>query len=129
MSVVINGLLLIGIHAGPGWRAVPFLTDETDQVLGVVTMSLVVGMVSSLVCVGYGAEWFTSVAGLAATVTGLVAVIRIWQVFPFDFGGASFDWPLTVRVLLVIAIAGSAIGALVQLVTLLRAGIRSLGEG
>lgn len=34
VSVVINGLLLTGIHGLPGWRSVPFLAGETGQVLG-----------------------------------------------------------------------------------------------
>jgi hypothetical protein len=41
-------------------------------------------------------------------------------VFPFDFSGWSFDWSSLVRVVLAMAIVGSAIGLLVQLVALLR---------
>ena len=33
----------------------------------------------------------------------------MWQVFPFDFSGSSFDWALAVRVAMGVAIGGSAI--------------------
>jgi hypothetical protein len=45
------------------------------------------------------------------------AAIRIWQVFPFDL---SYGWSTAVRALLVIAIAGSCIALVVQIVALAR---------
>ena len=55
--------------------------------------------------------------GLATTGIGLAAAIRIWQVFPFDL---SSGWSTAVRVLLVVAIAGSCIALVVQIVALAR---------
>ncbi|MFD8496094.1 hypothetical protein [Amycolatopsis sp. NPDC059657] len=124
ISALLNGLLLVAVNGWPGWEAVPFLTGATLQVLGVVNLSLVVSLVTSLLYLGYDPEWFTALGGLATVGTGLVSTIRLWQVFPFDFGGYSFDWPVVLRVLLIIGIAGSVIGALVQLGTLLRAATR-----
>jgi len=46
-------------------------------------------------------------------------VARVWRVFPFDFGGWSFDWSFLVRLVVVLATVGGAVGLLVQLVTLL----------
>ena len=39
----------------------------------------------------------------------LAATVRMWQVFPFDFGSSSFDWALLVRILLVLGIVGVVI--------------------
>ena len=55
--------------------------------------------------------------GLATTGIGLAAAIRIWQVFPFDL---SSGWSAAVAVLLVVAIAGSCISLVVQIVALAR---------
>ena len=46
------------------------------------------------------------------TGVGLAALVRIWQVFPFDLGSG---WELAVRVLLVVAVVGSLIGVAVAL--------------
>jgi hypothetical protein len=54
------------------------------------------------------------------TAIGLVGAVRTLQVFPFDFGGSDF-WPLVFRILLWVAIVGSAIAIVVNAVTLVRA--------
>ena len=51
---------------------------------------------------------------------GLIVMIRIWNVFPFDFSDSAFDWTFVVRLLLVVAMVGAAIGIVVQFVTLIR---------
>ena len=44
------------------------------------------------------------------TCAGLAALVRLWPVFPFDFTGTTFDWALTARIVLVVGLAGTAIG-------------------
>ncbi|WP_370962534.1 hypothetical protein [Amycolatopsis sp. cg9] len=124
IGALVNVLVLLAAHAWPGWEAVPFLTGDTPRVLGVVDLALTAGVATNVAFLGYDPEWLTALGGLVTTLAGLVAVVRVWQVFPFDFAGSSFDWPVTARVLLVVGIAGSVLGALVQLATLVRAGLR-----
>ncbi|MEU4524618.1 hypothetical protein AB0F52_38595 [Amycolatopsis sp. NPDC024027] len=124
VSALINAALLVAVNGRPGWEVVPFLTAETHLVVGVVDLCLVAGLVTSVVYVWCDPEWLTALGGVVTALAGLVAIVRIWQVFPFDFAGSSFDWPLTARILLVVGIAGTAIGLLVQAVTLVRAGVR-----
>lgn len=49
---------------------------------------------------------------------GVVAMVALWRVFPFDFGDATFDWSLVVRILLALGIVGGAIGVLTNLMSL-----------
>jgi hypothetical protein len=65
--------------------------------------------------------WLKSLGDLATTGIGLVAIIRVWQVFPFDFGDSSFDWALLVRIMLAVGFFGSVVALIVQIVTLGRA--------
>jgi hypothetical protein len=53
---------------------------------------------------------------------GIVALVAWWRVFPFEFSGQTFDWELAVRVLLVLAMAGSAIAIVAGLVRLAAGG-------
>ena len=65
----------------------------------------------------YDPPWLKTVGDLATTGIGLAAAIRIWQVFPFDLPGG---WSAAVRTVLVVAIAGSCLALVVQIVALTR---------
>jgi hypothetical protein len=47
--------------------------------------------------------------------------IRMLRVFPFDFSAYAFDWALLTRIVLWVAILGSAVAVVVWVVQLLRA--------
>jgi hypothetical protein len=118
VGALVNALLLWLIHGWPGWDAVPFLTEQTPQVLGPVTATLVAGIVVNAVQVLADPRWLVAVGQLVTTALGLAATLRVLQVFPFDLDGA---WPVVVRVLLWLGVIGAAIGLVVALGTLVRA--------
>jgi hypothetical protein len=120
-AVVVNAVLLWLVHAWPGWEAVPFLTEDTAQVLGLVTASLVVGLVANLVYLLADPAWLTAAGAVVTTAVGLAAAVRLLQVFPFDFGDDGSGWELLARILLWVGIVGSIIGIVVNLVALVRA--------
>jgi len=113
----INLVLLYLVNVRPGWEAVPFLNDDTATVLALVNLSLIVGVAVNVLYLGYDARWFVALGGLATTGVGLVVLARLWQVFPFAFGADSV-WPLVFRVTLLVAIGGSIIALIVQVVQL-----------
>ena len=117
LAIVFGTVLLIILNGSPGWPAIPFLTSDTVQVLWLVNLSLAAGIAANLVYLAYDPPWLKSLGDLATTGIGLAAAIRIWQVFPFDL---SSGWSTAVRALLVIAIAGSCIALVVQVVALAR---------
>ncbi|MFZ5869085.1 MAG: hypothetical protein ACOYXW_00915 [Actinomycetota bacterium] len=121
VAAVVNAALLLFLNAWPGWEALPFLTDRAGEVIGLVNVSLVVGVVVNIVYVLRDAAWVTALGALVTTGVGLVVLVRIWQVFPLDVAGPAFDATTVVRVLLVIAIVGSVIGLVVQAVAFARA--------
>ncbi|HEX6871040.1 MAG TPA: hypothetical protein VF163_08080 [Micromonosporaceae bacterium] len=120
VAVVLNAIVLFVLNVWPGWTAASFLTDQTDQVIGLVNVSIVVGLVANVVYLVRDPPWLRSLGDLITTGIALVVSLRIWQVFPFDFGQTGFDWAVLIRVLLVIAIVGSAIAILVHAVRLIR---------
>ncbi|HEX6234718.1 MAG TPA: hypothetical protein VFZ63_16440 [Jiangellaceae bacterium] len=112
------GLFLINLW--PGWESVSFLTADTTKVLWLVNAALIAGIVADLVYARYDPPWLVALGGLVTTGIGLVGLIRIMQVFPVDFSGWEFDGTGLVRILLILAIVGTAIGIVVQLVVLVR---------
>jgi hypothetical protein len=123
LAAVINAAMLWLLNIWPGWESLPFLTDKTPQVLVLVNLSLVASVAVNLAYLGYDAPWAVALGSVLTTGVGLAALVRIWQVFPFQFGGA-FDWAMVIRILLVVAMVGGAIGLLVQLGQLVRAARR-----
>jgi hypothetical protein len=120
VAILVNTALLYVVNVWPGWQTLSFLTEDTRQVLGLVNLSMVAGLVANVVFLAHDAPWLKALGDLVTTGIGLAALIRVWQVFPFDFRGSSFDWALLARFVLAVAIVGSAIGMVVQFVSLLR---------
>lgn len=112
VAVLVNVAILLVVNRWPGWEAVPFLTGDTEHVIGIVNASIVAGVVANALYLAADPRWFKAVGDIVTTAIGLAATVRIWQVFPFDFGAGSV-WDTVARVLLVVAIVGSVIGILV----------------
>ena len=120
VSAVVNAAMLYAVNRWPGWEQVPFLTDDTRKVLDLVNASIIVGLVANVVYLARDPRWLKAAGDLVTTTVGLVALVRLWQVFPFDVAQGS-TWELVARAALVLGIFGSAVAILVAVVTFVRA--------
>lgn len=120
IAVGVNALLIYLVNVSPGWPVVPFLTSATAQVLPWVNATMAAGIVANCVYIAWDPLWFKALGDIVTTSVGIVGLVRMWQVFPFDFAGSSIDWVFVARVTLGIGVAGSAIAIIVAVVTLLR---------
>ena len=120
VAAVVNGLVLYLVNRRPGWDALPFLTPQTTQVLGLVNASIIAGLVANVVYLFADPPRLRSLGDLVTTGIGLAAMVRIWQVWPISFEPGGFPWDTVLRWLVAIGIVGSAIGIVVALVTLVR---------
>lgn len=125
IAVLVNVVLLWLVIGWPSWQVVPFLTDQMQEVIVLVVFSLLVGAASNLVNFAVDRAWVKALGAIITSAIGLAALVRLWEVFPFDFGGSNVDWVLVTRVVLAVAIAGCVVGIIVQIVTLVRAVFRT----
>jgi hypothetical protein len=103
-------------HAAVGAEGSPALGCPADPEAAAKLIVAVTG--ESAGTIGRGmVPRVRSLGDLVTTGIGLAAAIRIWQVFPFDL---SSGWSAAVRVLLVVAIGGSCIALVVQVVSFAR---------
>ncbi len=58
-----------------------------------------------------------------AAVRRLAAAIRVWQVFPIDFSSCTFPWEPLTRLLMALAIFGSFVAIVIEVVRLASLGI------
>ncbi|MFI7587402.1 2TM domain-containing protein [Spongisporangium articulatum] len=119
VGALINAVLLYLVEVNPGWDAVPFLTADTERVIGWVDAGLVAGVVTNLLWIAHDGRRFKALCGLVTSVIGAMGSARILAVFPFDLDQ---PWRGVVVVLLVIGVAGSAIGFLTSLGQLVSPG-------
>lgn len=115
-----NVVLFLLVNVWPTWRAVPFLTEATLDVLALVNLSLIAGVVVNVLNLVLDLAWVRTVGDLVTSVIALITTIRIWVVFPFAFSDTGFDWELLTRVVLGVAIGGTIISIIVQVVILIR---------
>jgi hypothetical protein len=120
LAAAITAALWFVLNVRPGWQELSFLTEETRDVLWLVNLSLVVGVAANVLYAVSDPRWLKALGDLVTTGIGLAVLVRVWQVFPFDFEGYSVNWAFVVRAVLVVGIGGSIIGMLVQLVTFIR---------
>lgn len=115
-SIAVNAILLYALLGWPGWGVVPFVGAGFDQVLGWVVAGLTASIVANVVYLVTDPPALRTVGQLVINVIGLVALSRLWQVFPFEFADGAFPWATIVRVLLAMAMAGTAIACVVFIV-------------
>ncbi|GAA2201796.1 hypothetical protein [Sinomonas flava] len=128
-GIIVNGVLLYAANVWPGWWSVPFLTPSTTRVMDAVNAAWIAGLVANAVYLLVGSPAIRALGEMVVLVFGLLATLRVWDVFPFDFADGSFDWALLMRIVLVVAVVGAVIGLIAQLVAFVRALVRLGGGG
>jgi hypothetical protein len=103
---------------------VPFLTPRTTEVLGLFNLSLAAGIAVNVVYLLADPPWVRAIGEFVSLAIGLSVVVRLWTVYPFNYSAMTFDGDLLTRLVLVLAIGGSIIGLIVQVVVLSRSGPR-----
>lgn len=123
VAVLVNGAMLVVVNVRPGWRELSFLTQDFVGILWLINLSMVASAVMNVAYLLYDPAWFKSVCQVGVSAIGLAAAILMLRVFPFDFSAYSFDWTALTRLLLVLAVFGSVVAVIVELVRLAHRGI------
>lgn len=120
LAIAINAVLLWLVNQFLAWEWPGFLTESFEQVLPLLSASLVANMVVNAGFLARDRGWFRALGDLVNAAFALAVSIRMWHVFPFDFTGYDRDWTGLFRLALGIGIAGAAIALLANLVKLVQ---------
>jgi hypothetical protein len=123
LGLAINLLLLWLVTVDPGWRFVPFLTEDFVAVLGLVIVSLLVGAAINLVYLAADPRWLKHLGEAVTAAIAFVILARMWSVFPIDLGERWGGWESALRVLIGLACIGTGIGVVANLAQLLRGAV------
>ena len=120
IAIALNLLFLYLVHRRPGWDVVPILTDDTTRVLAFVDASIVASIAVNVVLLVRDPRAVKALGDITTSVFSLVAMIRIWQVWPFDFSGVWGGWRLLIQLGLGVGIFGVVVGIIAALAVLIR---------
>ncbi len=123
VAVLINTGLLIMVPNLLAWGWPAFLTPDFDQVVGLISISLIASIIFNLAYIWYDAGWFRHGGQVATGAISLVVMLRVYQVFPFDFSGWGFDPGGALKVALVVGMVGVCVAIAIEFVKMLQAGI------
>jgi len=126
IAIVLNLSLVYLVNVWPSWQEVSWLTAQTQDVLGLVNLSLLAGAAVNTLYLVYDRPWFNALGDLVTTAIALAVVLDVYRVFPFDFSQTAVDWSPVVRIVLVVAIIGTAIGTVVSFVTFIARAARAM---
>ena len=121
IAVVANLVLLFIVNNLLAWGWIPFLTDDFEQLLPIVSLSFVVGAIANFAFIFYNARWFRSAGQIVQNVVSLFVIVATLKVFPFDFSPYSINWETVTRVVLILSGVAVAIGLIAEVVKLIRA--------
>jgi hypothetical protein len=107
------------------WDFVAFLTDDFGEVVPWITFSLVTGALAYLLYIFYDSQTLRWAGEIVTNVITVVVTWKVFTVFPFDFTAYEFPWDTLTRFILILAMAGASIGAIVNLVKIINSGSNS----
>ncbi len=121
-SIIGNAVALVLVNLILVWR--PWtrgvVLESWVDILWAADLSLVIQIVGNLVLAFYRPRGLDASLQVVFTGAGLLSLIVFYLVFPLDFSVIVGEWlNLTVRIVLIVGMVGTAIGVIVQLVRLL----------
>lgn len=125
LGIAFNVVLLYLINIAPGWQAVPWLTAEAGELVGLANACLIVSIAINALDVLADPTWLRALGDAVSCVLTAILAGRLLQVYPFDFTGWGTDWSPLVTIVLVLVLIGTAIGAIASVVRFFVALARS----
>lgn len=118
VAVAVNLAVLFVILNILDWDWLPFLTGAFTDVVPWMAFSLIVSIIANVVYVFYDDPVFHSAGQMVVNAVSLIATVRVFQVFPFDFSSYDFNWGIVLKVVLILAIVGTVVGMVTEFVKL-----------
>lgn len=115
LAIGINIVMVWIVFNVAEWGWPPFITQEWNQVSGIVGLSIIATIITYVAYLVYDPVWFKGLGDAAAAVVSLVASLRVLSVFPFDFSAYGEPWETLTRFILIVAIVGTSVAILVNL--------------
>lgn len=118
VAIAVNVVMLVIVQNILAWGWLPFLTQEFDEVVPWISVSLVASIVANLLYSVNDMRLVKSTGQILVNLISILVTYQIFSVFPFDFSAYNFNWALIVRIVLILAMVGAGIGVLTEAIKL-----------
>lgn len=116
IAVAVNAVMLVFANNILEWGWFPWLTEEWNELVPIVSFSLVASIVINVVYLWFDPAWFKSLTQAVLAAISLVVTVRVSSVFPFDFSAYEFGWETLARAILIFVMIGITIGLIAETV-------------
>jgi len=117
INILLNTAFLVVANNILSWGVLPWLTQDFQTVLLLLNISLIAAIVVNIIFLAYNARWFVVLGHLFLGITSLVVLVRLFQVFPFDFSAYDApNWEVLLRIGIIVGIVGLGISLIVEAV-------------
>lgn len=124
IAIAVNAAILYVVNHLLAWGWPPWLTDEFEEVLPILSISLLASILANVLYLGYDAAWFKSLTQVVVIGIAMAATIALFGVFPFDFSAYEFNWAVVARMVLILAMVGAGIAMITESVKFVAALMR-----
>ena len=121
ISIVVQVALLILVNNLVEWDIAPFITDEFNDLVPYINVSLVASMVVNALYFAFDPRWFRSLTQAILNVISLVVIVQTYRIFPFDFSGSDFNWTALTRTGLIVLMVLVGVGIIGEVVKMFQA--------
>lgn len=114
-TIIFSFVMLYIVDNILDWGWLPFLTNDFNDVIPVINWSLWIDIGLGVILLAVYSPKIKMATVVVANAVSLVVIMRFWEVFPFDFDKWGRAWlEAPVRLVLLIALVGTAISLLVN---------------
>ena len=121
ISIGVQVALLIVVNNLGEWDILPFITEEFNELVPYVNVSLVASIVVNAVYFAFDPRWFKSLGQAILNVISLVVIVQTYRIFPFDFSDSGFNWTAGTRICLLALMVLIGIGIIGEFVKMFQA--------
>jgi hypothetical protein len=130
-AMIGNVIVLVFMNTVLLWRqhTQGVILESWADILWAANVSLGAQIVGSFLLCFFRPAWFSALMRAAFAAAGLLSIIVFFVVFPFDFSRLVGTWLNTLlKVLLMVGMAGTVVGFLVELVRFFRSAGRACAD-
>ncbi len=113
-NIIVNLILIAIWYRLPEWMS--FVKDSFTAVLPLFYISFSLTIIANIFFLFCKRINIVSFVKAALNAVSIVVMISLYYIYPFDFSNYAGYWDTVVRVIIIVAIFGTAIGTIVELV-------------
>lgn len=117
-AIIANLVLLWIVTNLVEWGWPGFITADFDNVVPIISFSLILGMAVNVVYLFYDAGWIKTLGDVITSAVALLVMIQVFDVYPFQFESGPWDGVArAVIIFLGIALAIAVVANIIKLAT------------